>query len=46
MMTGPVGGIDPHQSNFTVAVVDLNGVEIDHASFANTGAATSRRSSC
>jgi 2,4-dienoyl-CoA reductase-like NADH-dependent reductase (Old Yellow Enzyme family) len=38
MMTSPVAGIDPHQSNFTVAVVDLNGVEIAHASFANTGA--------
>jgi transposase len=38
MMTAPVGGIDPHQSNFTVAVVDTNGVEIAHASFANSGA--------
>ena len=38
MMSSPIGGIDPHQSNFTVAVVDANGVEITHASFANSGA--------
>ena len=37
MMSSPVAGIDPHQSNFTVAVVDANGVEITHASFANGG---------
>jgi transposase len=38
MMSSPVAGIDPHQSSFTVAVVDANGVEITHASFANGGA--------
>ena len=38
MMSAPVGGIDPHQSNFTVAVVDINGVEMAHASYANGGA--------
>jgi len=38
MMSSPIGGVDPHQSSFTVAVVDANGVEITHASFANTGA--------
>ena len=38
MMTAPVGGIDPHQSNFTVGVVDVNGVELAHASFDNGGA--------
>jgi transposase len=37
-MSSPVAGIDPHQSSFTVAVVDPNGVEITHASFANGGA--------
>jgi hypothetical protein len=30
-------GIDPHQSSFTVAVVDPNGVEITHASFVDGG---------
>jgi len=38
MMSAPVAGIDPHQSTFTVAVVDSNGVEMIHASFANTAA--------
>lgn len=38
MMSAPVAGIDPHQSSFTVAVVDTNGVEITHASFANSAA--------
>jgi len=38
MMAAPVGGIDPHQSSFTVAVVDINGVELAHASYANSGA--------
>jgi hypothetical protein len=33
MMTGPVGGIDPHQDLFTVGVVDPNGVEIAHRTF-------------
>ena len=35
MMTGPVGGIDPHQHQFTVGVVDPNGVEIAHRTFPN-----------
>ena len=26
-MSSPVGGIDPHQDTFTVAVIDANGVE-------------------
>jgi hypothetical protein len=38
MMSSTVAGIDPHQSNFTVAIVDANDVEITHASFANGGA--------
>jgi transposase len=37
-MTSPIAGIDPHQSGFTVGVVDTNGVEIGHASFDNTAA--------
>ena len=36
MMTGPVGGIDPHQDQFTVGVVDPNGVEIANETFPNT----------
>jgi transposase len=36
MMSLPVGGIDPHQDTFTVAVVDANGVEITHDTFDNT----------
>ena len=36
MMTGPVGGIDPHQHQFTVGVVDANGVEVAHATFPNS----------
>jgi transposase len=35
MMSSPVAGIDPHQDTFTVAVVDANGVEIVHDTFAN-----------
>lgn len=35
-MASPIGGIDPHQDTFTVGVVDANGVELHHASFANT----------
>ena len=35
-MTGPVGGIDPHQDQFTVGVVDRNGVEIAHRTFPNS----------
>lgn len=33
----PTGGIDPHQENFTVGVVDEHGVEISHQSFPNSG---------
>jgi transposase len=36
-MTAAVAGIDPHQDNFTVGIVDLNGVEIFHDSFPNSG---------
>jgi len=35
-MTLPVGGIDPHQDTFTVGIVDSNGVEVVHDTFANT----------
>lgn len=37
-MSSPVAGIDPHQDNFTVGIVDANGVEITHQTFANTSA--------
>ena len=37
-MTAPVGGIDPHQDQFTLGIVDGNGVEIIHETFLNTGA--------
>lgn len=37
-MTGPVGGIDPHEHQFTVSVVDPNGVEIAHETFPNSAA--------
>ena len=36
MMTVSVGCIDPHQDQFTVGIVDLNGVEITHETFPNT----------
>ena|GEM_PF-4250228 len=29
-------GIDPHQTSFTVGIVDPNGIEIHHESFDNT----------
>ena len=35
MMSSPVGGIDPHQDTFTVAVIDANGVELMHDMFDN-----------
>jgi transposase len=35
MMSSPVAGIDPHQATFTLAIVDVNGVEITHDTFAN-----------
>jgi transposase len=37
-MAAPVAGIDPHQDTFTLAVVDSNGIEIETASFPNSGA--------
>ena len=37
-MTSPVAGIDPHQNNFTVGIVDANGVEIDTTTFENSAA--------
>jgi transposase len=37
-MTAPVAGIDPHQDQFTVGIVDPNGVAITNATFANTAA--------
>lgn len=37
MMTGAVGGIDPHQDTYTVGIVDHNGVELSHESFPTTG---------
>ena len=37
-MTPPVAGIDPHQHQFTVGIVDANGVEITHETFPNTAA--------
>jgi transposase len=38
MMTSSVAGIDPHQDNFTIGVVDNNGVEIERATFPNSAA--------
>jgi hypothetical protein len=35
-MTTPVAGIDPHQTQFSVGVVDSTGVELAHASFPNS----------
>ena len=32
-MTAPIAGIDPHQAQFTVGIVDANGVEVVHDSF-------------
>ncbi|WP_419907360.1 IS110 family transposase [Candidatus Poriferisodalis sp.] len=37
-MTSAVGGIDPHQDTFTLGIVDANGVEIGHETYANTAA--------
>jgi transposase len=36
-MAAAVAGIDPHQDQFTVGVVDGNGVELGHATFPNSG---------
>jgi transposase len=38
MMTGVVGGIDPHQDQFTVGIIDGNGVQLAAESFPNTAA--------
>lgn len=38
MMTPPVAGIDPHQDTFTLGIVDHNGVELSHDTFANSAA--------
>jgi transposase len=32
-VTSPVAGIDPHQSTYTIGIVDHNGVELAHESF-------------
>ena len=37
-MTSPTAGIDPHAANFTVGIIDPNGVEITHQAFPNTAA--------
>lgn len=37
-MPAPVAGIDPHQHQFTVGIVDPNGVELNHKSFTNNAA--------
>ena len=36
-MTAPVAGIDPHQANFIVGIVDEHGIELNHETFDNTG---------
>jgi transposase len=35
-MTAAIAGIDPHQAQFTVGIIDANGVELVHDSFPNT----------
>lgn len=37
-MSSPVAGIDPHQAQFTVGIIDPNGVELHHESFDNIAA--------
>lgn len=37
-MSSSVAGIDPHQDQFTLGIVDLNGVEILHETFENRAA--------
>jgi transposase len=37
-MSSAVAGIDPHQDNFTVGIIDSNGVEITHQAFVNSSA--------
>lgn len=37
-MPVPIAGIDPHQDNFTVAVIDPAGVELSHHSYENSSA--------
>jgi transposase len=36
-MTAPVAGIDPHQAQFTIGIIDPNGVELARATFPNSG---------
>ena len=35
-VTAAIAAIDPHQAQFTVGIVDPNGVELAHDSFRNT----------
>jgi len=35
-MTLPTAGIDPHNTNFTVGIIDVHGVEITHKAFPNS----------
>ncbi len=37
-MADNIAGIDPHQDQFTVGIVNPNGVTLEHRSFPNTGA--------
>ena len=37
-MSSHVAGIDPHQDNLTVGIIDSNGVEITHRAFPNSSA--------
>ena len=37
-MTSPVAGIDPHQDNFTVGIVDQHGVAVTNQAFDNSAA--------
>ena len=36
MVASPVAGIDPHQSTYTIGIVDPNGVELAHQSFSTS----------
>ena len=35
-MALPTAGIDPHQDNFTVGIVDQHGVQLETETFANS----------
>lgn len=35
-MTSPIAGIDPHQDNFTIGIVDPNGFALTHQAFDHT----------